>query len=196
VRIAVSPAVAVDAPARGGRPAPLLAADDPAPGTRVTVGLTAQCPYGLAACWGGAYEALTALSGVAVVTPYADAEDSTAEVFLADHGLPDLDAWPAELARSANGSYAFRGVEVTVDGTVERHGDDLVLVGAHRPSIRLRPLEEVLAWDLTARRPRAATDAERAAYERLTAADAVRVTGTLTKSGEDWSLAVRDVRNA
>ena len=33
-------------------------------GRRVTVGLTAQCPYGLGACWGGAYEALGSLSGV------------------------------------------------------------------------------------------------------------------------------------
>ena len=162
----------------------------------MTVGLTAQCPYGLAACWGGAYEALTGLSGVSVVTPYADAEDSTAEVFLGDDGLPDLDAWPAELARSANASYAFRGVEVTVDGTVERRGDDLVLVGGHRPPIRLRPLEQVLAWDLTARRSRAATAAERAAYERLAEGAAVAVTGTLTKSGVDSSLAVREVRNA
>lgn len=196
VRIAVSPTPATDGPARGGRPAALLAADEQAPGTRVTVGLTAQCPYGLAACWGGAYEALTALSGVAVVTPYADAEDSTAEVFLGDRGLPDLDDWPGQLARSANGSYAFRGAEVTVDGTVEQQGDDLVLVAADRPSIRLRPLEQVLAWDLAARRARTATDAERAAYGRLAVADAVRVTGTITKSGADWSLAVRVVRNA
>ena len=196
VRIAVSPAVTADAPARGGRPAALLVADEPAPGTRVTVGLTAQCPYGLAACWGGAYEALTGLSGVSVVTPYANAEDSTAEVFLGHDGLPDLDAWPAELARSANASYAFRGVEVTVDGTVERRGDDLVLVGGQRPPIRLRPLEQVLAWDLAARRPRAATAAEQVAYGRLAEGAAVGVTGTLAKSGVDWFLSVREVRNA
>ncbi len=200
VRIAVSavPHALADAP-RAGAPARLLAADEPAPGTRVTVGLTAQCPYGLAACWGGAYEALTALTGVAAVTPYANATDSTAEVFLGDAGLPDLDAWPDQLARSANGSYAFRGVEITVDGTVERQGDELVLVGAHRPPIHLRPLEpgRELAWDLTTRRPRVASTAERAAYGQLpdrVGAD-VQVTGPATKSGADWSLAVREVRN-
>jgi hypothetical protein len=125
-------------------------------------GLTAQCPYGLAACWGGAYEALTALSGVAAVRPYADAADSTADVFLGGDALPDLDAWPEQLARSANGSYAFRGVELTVAGDVVRDGDDLVLVAEHRPPIALRPLEQVLAWDLAARRPRSATAEERA----------------------------------
>lgn len=200
VRIAVSPGphTLADAPRAGAPPARLFAADEPAPGTRVAVGLTAQCPYGLAACWGGAYEALTALSGVAVVTPYADAADSTAEVFLGDDGLPDLDAWPAQLARSANGSYAFRGVELTVEGVVERRDpDDLVLVGGHRPPIRLRPLDRVLAWDLAARRPRAATAAEHAAYGRVSerVGQDVSVTGLVTKSGPDWSLAVRDVRN-
>jgi hypothetical protein len=198
VRIAVSPTVEIDGPVHGGQPARLLAADEP--GTRVTVGLTAQCPYGLAACWGGAYEALTGLSGVAAVRPYADAADSTAEVFLGHDGLPDLDAWPEQLARSANGSYAFRGVELTIEGTVERRDagdpDDLVLIGAHRPPIRLRPLGQVLAWDLVARRPRAATAAEHAAYGQLTEGDTVLVTGLVTKSGTDWSLEVREVRNA
>jgi hypothetical protein len=198
VRIAVAPRphTLADAPRAGAPPARLFAAND-APGTKVTVGLTAQCPYGLAACWGGAYEALTALSGVAVVTPYADAADSTAEVFLGDAGLPDLDAWPDQLAASANGSYAFRGVELTVDGVVEGREDDLVLVGPHRPPIRLRPLDGVLAWDLTARRPRAATAAEQAAYGLLAerVGQDVSVTGPVTKSGSDWSIAVRDVRN-
>ena len=200
VRIAVAPAPhTLAAASRAGAPAPLLAADEPAPGTRVTVGLTAQCPYGLAACWGGAYEALTALTGVAAVTPYADAADSTAEVFLGNDGLPDLDAWPEQLARSANGSYAFRGVEVTVDGTVEQQGDDVVILSAYRPPIRLRPLEpgQELAWDLTAGRPRDATADERAAFSRIAdrSGDAVQVTGPAAKSGGDWSLAVREVRN-
>jgi len=194
VRVAVSADAAPDGPVHGGRPARLLAADEP--GTRVTVGLTAQCPYGLAACWGGAYEALTALSGVAAVRPYADAADSTADVFLGDDDLPDLDAWPEQLARSANGSYAFRGVELTVAGDVVREGDDLALVAEHRPPIALRPLEQVLAWDLAARRPRPATAEERAAFGHLAEGETVLVTGILTKSGADWSLAVRDVRNA
>jgi hypothetical protein len=57
-------------------------------------------------------------------------------------------------------------------------------------------LEQVLAWDLTARRPRAATAEERAAFGHLADGDTAQITGTLTKSGESWSLAVREVRNA
>jgi len=163
-----------------------------AEGTRVTVGLTAQCPYGLAACWGGAYEALGGLAGVVAVAPHANAADSTAEVYLRDDGLPDLDAWPAELARSANGSYAFRGVELTLHGTVERQGDGLVLVGRH-PDVHLRPLAGVLAWDLDAAAPRPATSAERDAFGHLEAGAAVRVTGPATHADGRWSLAVRVV---
>ena len=139
----------------------------PPDGTRVTVGLTAQCPYGLAACWGGAYEALTTLPGVAAVAPHADATDSTAQVYLRDNTLPDLDAWPTQLARSANGSYTFRGIELTLDGTIEQHHSDLVLVGRH-PSIHLRPLTPgtELAWDLATRQPRPATADERDAHRR------------------------------
>ena len=72
-----------------------------------------------------------------------------------------------------------------------------MLVGADRPPIRLRPLDGVLAWDLAARRPRTATADERAAYGRVAerVGQDVSVTGPVTKSGADWSLAVRDVRN-
>ena len=165
----------------------------------MTVGLTAQCPYGLAACWGGAYEALATLDGVAVVAPDADAADSTAQVYLRGDGLPDLDAWPAQLARSANGSYSFRGVELTLDGNLEQRGDDLMLVGRH-PEIRLRPLTPggELAWDLATRAPRSATAEERAAYDRAAqhVGAAVCVTGPATTSDGQWSLAVRVVDGA
>jgi galactose oxidase len=168
-------------------------------GTRVTVGLTAQCPYGLAACWGGAYEALSGLSGVSAVAPDADAADSTAEVYLGQDALPNLVAWPEEIARSANGSYTFRGVELTLDGTVERRGDDLVLTGPH-PEVLLTPLAPggTLAWDLAARAPRPATadelDAHQQATERV--GERVRVTGPTTTSTDGWSLAVRLVDTA
>jgi galactose oxidase len=182
----VAPAPAARAVHQGAPPARVA-------GTRVTVGLTAQCPYGLGACWGGAYEALSGLPGVAAVAPDADAADSTADVYLPAGDLPDLAAWPAELARSANGSYAFRGIELTLDGTVERRGDDLVLSGPH-PEVRLTPLTPggTLAWDLAARAPRPATAEELDAYRRAAerVGDAVRVTGPAT-TDDGWSLAVR-----
>jgi hypothetical protein len=70
-------------------------------GTRVTLGLTSRCPYGLAACWGGAYQTLKTLDGVAVVKAVANAKDSTAELFLSTNGLPNLDVWQRQFSAMA-----------------------------------------------------------------------------------------------
>lgn len=39
-------------------------------GTRIELGLTPICPYGLSACWGGAYDALSSLTGVERMVPF------------------------------------------------------------------------------------------------------------------------------
>ena len=175
-------------------------------GTRVTVGLTAKCPYGLGACWGGAYEALTGLGGVDVVRPIANAEDSTAEVYLHDEGLPDLDRWPAEIAGSANGSYDFRGVEVTVTGAVQEQDGHLQLSGAFSDApLTLAPLEEdgKVQWDLGAGRAQDLTSDERDAYRSVESVHRghdggrvpIQVTGPLEKADGGWVLHVRELRS-
>ncbi|MGQ0716681.1 MAG: galactose oxidase-like domain-containing protein [Pseudonocardiales bacterium] len=172
-------------------------------GTRVTVGLTAKCPYGLGACWGGAYEALKKLGGVAAVRPIANAEHSTADVYLRDQGLPDLDGWPEQIARWANGSYDFRGVEVTVTGTLGDQDGMLQLTGpSFDAPVRLMPLSEgmKLQWDYQTRRVRDTTRDERDAYRNLTGRyqdlrgddEPTRVTGPLTKTDTGWVLYVRE----
>jgi hypothetical protein len=171
-------------------------------GTHVTVGLTAKCPYGLGACWGGAYEALKKLEGVAAVRPIANAEDSTAEVYLRDQGLPDLDNWPEQFAHWANGSYDFRGVEVTVTGTVQKQDGNLQLtVPSLDAPVQLMPLEQGmnLQWDHRARKIKDATSDERDAYQKLetryqnlrSVEEPTPVTGPLTKTGTGWILYVR-----
>ncbi|MGH3567414.1 MAG: galactose oxidase-like domain-containing protein [Pseudonocardia sp.] len=174
-------------------------------GTRVTVGLTAKCPYGLGPCWGGAYEALTKLDGVAAVRPIANTTDSTAEVYLTDQGLPDLDRWPEQIARWANGSYDFRGVEVTIAGTVTEHDGVLRLTGPTLPaSVQLLALRRgtELPWDLSTRRSRPAPNDERDAHRHLmqrcrqhSAGLAIRVTGPARKTSDGWSLLVRTVED-
>jgi hypothetical protein len=171
-------------------------------GTRVTVGLTAKCPYGLGACWGGAYEALQKLEGVAAVRPIADAEHSTAEVYLHDQGLPDLDRWPEQLARWANGSYDFRGVEVTVTGTIAEQDGVLWLSGpSFDAPVQLMPLAQgvKLQWDLQTRSVIETTSDELSAYENLErrfrglegGGGPVQVTGPLSKTAAGWMLYVR-----
>ena len=156
------------APAETGRGSAPAA---PTPGTPVTVGLTAQCPYGLGPCWGGAYTALIHLDDVAFVEPVPNQTDQTARVYLTHAGLPDLDRWPAEIARWANASYAFRGVEVTLTGTLveEPTGPILTAPGLPRPLPlrRLRPGTH-LAWDIRRRRRRPTTH-ERTRRLRATA---------------------------
>jgi hypothetical protein len=77
-------------------------------GTRAAVGLTSRCPYGLGACWGGAYEALQKLDGVQSVRPIANAD-----VYLHGDTLPDVERWAEQIARVANGSYDFRAKRET-----------------------------------------------------------------------------------
>jgi galactose oxidase len=173
-----------------------------ATGTHVAIGLTSRCPYGLGACWGGAYEALQKLDGVQAVRPNANAEDSTAEVFLHGDTLPDVSRWAEQIASVANGSYDFRGVEVSVRASVKAQNGAFGLIG---PSIDkpvlLAPLEpiEKVQFDRSTRTAKPAVAEEHSAYERLVAryrdagaADLpARVTGPLRQTNTGWTLHVR-----
>jgi galactose oxidase len=116
----------------------------------VEVGITAACPYGISACWGGAYQALAGLQDVEVVRPIPNADDSTAYVYLKHDRLPDVNNWPAQFARIANGTHLLRGIEVTLQGIVKMQGDALTLLGNdHRPDLILAPIqpENKIQWD-------------------------------------------------
>jgi hypothetical protein len=168
----------------------------------VVVGVTPTCPYGISACWGGAYEALKHMHGVRLVRPVPNAKDSTAYIYLKHDGLPDLDAWPKQFAHVANGTHFFRGVEVTVNGTLEFQGGDTMLMegGDVRPPILLQPIEaaDKVEWDAAKQSPQPLDPDERDAYRRLRAKvssvggilDAT-VTGPLKKVGESFILEVR-----
>jgi hypothetical protein len=172
------------------RPAPVPGA------TRVVVGITGTCPYGIGACWGGADEALRRLEGVRVVDPYPDSATSTAVVHLEDGRLPALDRWQEQFASSANGSYRLRGVEVELTGVVAAGAGGLVLdSGGPRPAVRLVPLTPaaVVQWDTTAGSQAAAIPEELAALDRLGAGTTATVTGPLAQKDGEYVLAVRSV---
>ena len=90
-----------------------------------------NCPYGIAACWGGANEALRSLDGVQYVDPIPDGDRSTATVYLEDEGCP---RWITGTAIPPDGppTYLLRGVEVTLNGTVDAREGVLVLAGEGR----------------------------------------------------------------
>jgi hypothetical protein len=172
-----------------------------ASGTAVVVGITGTCPYGIGACWGGAYEALRRLDGVALVSPIPDVRDSTAEVFLRDERLPAFETWRREFRRIANGTYELRGVEVSLDGFVVLRDDQLTLIyGTQRTAIPLAAMTaaEKIQWDHRTRSRRPLEAAEEQAYQQLAAAygasagsQPVTVTGPLEHSETGYVLSVR-----
>ncbi|MBK3666274.1 DUF1929 domain-containing protein [Bradyrhizobium diazoefficiens] len=149
-----------------------------AQGTKVVIGLTSRCPYGLAACWGGAYQTLKALKDVDTVKAIANASDSTAEVFLRKQDLPDLADWLATFRDMAKGSYDFRGAEVILTGAAELDQDQLILRG-NGWLIGLGPLgpADKVQWDWSRRTAALPTSAELSAFDDLLAR--VRASGPL-----------------
>jgi galactose oxidase len=175
---------------------------DAAAGTPVVVGIRGTCPYGIAACWGGANEALRSLEGVQYVDPIPDGDRSTATVYLEDDRLPALDHWDDQFRRLVRQTYVLRGVEVTINGTVEARDGVLLLAGeGRRPPVELAPLDPggKIQWDPAAAGPQAAEPGEASAYDTLArssgATDARRltVTGPLQQAGTGYRLQVRVV---
>ncbi len=213
---AVAPAVAAEVPERetlslnpvvSGRGAQLdvvarqAAVAEVAKGTAVVLGITGTCPYGIAACWGGAHEALRGLEGVDLVSPIPNADDSTAEVFLVDQRLPALDRWNEQFRRIVNGTYELHGVEVKLQGVIEERDGQLSLAASgRRPSVQLAPLTptDKIQWNRLAGIPKPLEDGEALAYERLAAASRdladgrpVTVTGPLKQTDAGYRLQVR-----
>jgi len=172
-------------------------------GHTIVVGLTSNCPYGLGACWGGAHEALNRLDGVGTVNPVADTDDSTAEVVLAKKGLPPLRRWVDEFRAVVNDRYDWRGVEITLEGTVSKAGASLLLSTQHDAAVTLKPLTAAhkIQFDNTTRSIKPLTAAEAQAYARLAAAVdekprtlTATVTGPLEQTPTGYMLHVRIVR--
>jgi hypothetical protein len=167
----------------------------------VVIGVTPICPYGIGACWGGAFDALQHLSGIEKVRPIPDNAASVAFVYLKNDTLPNLDQWREEFADVANDSYVLRGIEMTMDGTVTETNGLLTLAGNEtRPEVVLAPLQapDKVQWDIKTSANWPMLPEEEAAYERLSArlaeaADGakVEVVGPLRKNGNEFFLEVR-----
>jgi hypothetical protein len=171
-----------------------------ASGTRVVAGITGSCPYGIAACWGGANEALRSLEGVQYVDPIPDGARSTATLYLEDAGLPALDRWDDQFRRMVHQNYALRGVEVTLTGVIEARNDVFVLVGeGRRPPVQLVPLDPggKIQWDPATQGPQAAEPGEAGAYDTLTRSAGaaggrpLTITGPLHQTQAGYRLQVR-----
>jgi hypothetical protein len=169
-------------------------------GTRIELGLTPICPYGLSACWGGAYDALSSLTDVERVDPIPHASGSTASVYLADNSLPDLDLWSRQFKSIVNEIYGLRGFEADVSGQVEQvhNGIALIISGVTSKVALLRlNANGKIQWDSATRERRLVTDEEGAAYDKLQKAVAkvqnkkVRVVGPLSQNEAGYQIQVR-----
>jgi hypothetical protein len=107
-----------------------------------------------------------------------------------------------QIASVANGSYDFRGVEVSVRASVQARNGGFGLTGPSidRP-VLLAPLEQIekVQFDRSIGTAKPAVAEEHSAYERLVAryrdagtADLpARVTGPLRQTNTGWTLHVR-----
>jgi hypothetical protein len=172
-------------------------------GTKVVVGLTGTCPYGIAACWGGANEALSRLEAVQSVDPIPDTDASTATVFLIDDRLPPLSRWDEQFRGIVHESYVLRGAEISLSGAVEKRNGKLYLVGTgRRPDVQLVPLNPAskVQWDRAARTPQPVLPSETAAYKALATETGseegkiVTVTGPISQTSSGYVLQVRSAQ--
>jgi hypothetical protein len=127
-------------------------------------------------------EGLARLEGVESISRQPRVTDATCEVRTRSPRLLQPRALRQRLADLRVGA-RLRGVEATVDGHLEKHGDELRLrlAGANE-SLRLAPLQEKVQWDTRRRRPQEPAPDERSAFQRLAAglsreASAVRIVG-------------------
>jgi galactose oxidase len=171
----------------------------------VVVGVTPACPYGIKACWAGAYHALARIDGIESVTTTPDAYNCTASLRLKPEALPDPECWAAAFKTRVKEAYVFRGVEVTVAGSLEKSGDGLTLrvPGIPQP-IDLTPLEHKLQWNFKKAAARQPEPDERDALAQLILKSKdggkspvkVQVTGPFTRTDHGYSLEVREFTTA
>ncbi len=199
-------ATALPTPVLAG-PAPSLAEKDAAirkveSTPPISVGITAGCVYGISGCRAGAMEALSKMTGVRQHLNLPDADNSLGFVWLQQDGLPDLDAWAAEFAATANGTNRFRGVEVTESGLVSLVESGYIVLQADgaRPTLPLVPMVAAhkIQYDDTKGRPKPLLPKEKTAWQDLendvrNASGSLKawITGPLRKSGDDYLLEVR-----
>jgi hypothetical protein len=167
----------------------------------VVVGVTPTCPYGIKACWAGAYHALGRIDGVESVSTTPDAYNCTASIRLKPRAVPDPARWAKEFKTIVDKAYVFRGVEVTAEGAVEKAGDGLIMrVPGFPEPIELTPLRHKLQWNFKKRAARQPEPDERDAMAQLALESKdsrksmfkVQVTGPFTHTDHGYSLEVRE----
>ncbi len=138
----------------------------------LVVGITPNCPYGFVACWPSAEEGLRHLDGVQLeegaIQP--DYLTCTARLKLKHQKLPDITAWKQQFSAIVGQAHLFRGVEITVQGTLIRTNEGKLQLHFPGTVLDLVPLSEPLQFDPKTRKSFAATKEAGEKFSQLQAA--------------------------
>ena len=160
----------------------------------VTLGITTHCPYGVGGCWAEIRNGLNLPEAIEAIPQRPDTTTQTFDLHVRQSWTPDPGLFARNFA-AMNVGVDVRGVEATVDGTLEREGTNMVLrASPNGPVLRLARLTQKVQWDVKRKRPEGVTRTERRAFERvseLREPGRVRVTGPLIRSGSTLTLEVR-----
>jgi len=165
----------------------------------VTLGIRTHCPYGVRGCWPEIRDGLETPKAIDVICGEPDIKTDTCEVKMRDDWIADAEMFQRNFLDMSIG-VDVRGVEATVDGTLEMHGTNLVLRWEGASSaLHLAPLQRKVQWDVQRKQPEAATAAEQNAFAELAAEfkklpGPVRVVGPLSKAGTAQPRQVLEVR--
>lgn len=135
-----------------------------------------------------------------------DQANSLAFVYLKDENvLPNIDVWRSEFAKTANGSYGIRGIEITLTGKVSKKPasagkEELLILTDRQLTVQLSPFVEKrqIRWDMEKRASKPVSRDELGAYAALGGAihgdkTDIEVTGRLNKlNSKNFSLDVRE----
>jgi hypothetical protein len=183
--------------------AAIEADDEEAGGPEVVVGITPSCPSGATVCSANISAALLQLNGIASISSPLEPYNCTVQVRLKQgtNPLPDVRKWQEEFKSFVGESYVFRGVEVTLDGALEKKDGKLSLrlEGFPRP-VAISALKHKLQWNYFKGRARGPEDDERTAYKQLERKSKaskgtmlkVRLTGPLQTADNGAVLEVRE----
>jgi len=171
----------------------------------VVVGITTTCPYENAiegSCWSGAYWALVQLDGVKAADKSANGYNCTARIYLADNVSPDPGKWAEQFKKIVGKTYVFRGVEVTVRGTVDGDGNGLIArIPGLNKAVKLQPFTHKLQWNFKKKAPRQPEADESNAYRDLLARKRdnragilgdMELTGPFTMTDKEYVIEVRE----
>jgi hypothetical protein len=165
----------------------------------VTLGIRTHCPYGVRGCWPEIRDGLETPAAIDVICGEPDIKTDTCEVKMRDDWVGDPEMFQRNFLDMSIG-VDVRGVEATVDGTLEMQGTNLVLRWPGASSVlHLAPLQRKIQWDVQRKQPEAATAAEQKAFVELAAqfqklSGPVRVVGPLSNATHAQQHRILEVR--